>query len=110
MCYQLIDPGSEWRLHPQWYEHNAMRDLLASPMSVVPADTLYRCLDKLVAHNRSFDQILLFQPSPYVPDSIERVFRTFKSINYILSLYFRSVMLSSGSMLRLHTGIKRVGG
>ena len=58
VCYQLIDPGSEWRLHRQWYEHSAMRDLLGSPMSVVPADTLYRCLDKLVAHKRAFFSFL----------------------------------------------------
>ena len=23
VCYQLIDPGSEWRLHRHWYEHSA---------------------------------------------------------------------------------------
>ena len=45
VCYQLIDPGSEWRLHRHWYEHSAMRDLLGSPMGVIGADTLYRCLD-----------------------------------------------------------------
>ena len=33
VCYQLIDPGSEWRLHRQWYEHSAMQDLLASPQT-----------------------------------------------------------------------------
>ena len=58
VCYQLIDPGSEWRLHRQWYERSAMRDWLASPMSVAPADTLYRCLDKLVAHKRAFFSFL----------------------------------------------------
>ena len=31
VCYQLIDPGSEWRLHRHWYAHSAMRDLLGSP-------------------------------------------------------------------------------
>ena len=58
VCYQLIDPGSEWRLHRQWYEHSAMRDLLASSMRVVPDDTLYRCLDKLLAHKRDFFSFL----------------------------------------------------
>ena len=29
VCHQLIDPGSEWRLHRHWYEHSAMQDLLA---------------------------------------------------------------------------------
>ena len=28
VCYGLIDPGSEWRLHRQWFEQSAMGDLL----------------------------------------------------------------------------------
>ena len=24
VCYRLIDPGSDWRLHRQWYEHSAL--------------------------------------------------------------------------------------
>ena len=28
VCYQLIDPGSEWRLHRQWFEQSAVGDLL----------------------------------------------------------------------------------
>ena len=31
VCYQLIEPGSEWRLHRHWYEHSAMADLLGGP-------------------------------------------------------------------------------
>ena len=52
VCYQLIDPGSEWRLHRHWYEHSAMQDLLGSATRVLSDDTLYRCLDKLLAHTR----------------------------------------------------------
>ena len=58
VCYQLIDPGSEWRLHRHWYGHSAMRDLLGSPMAVIANDTLYRCLDKLAAHKRAFFSFL----------------------------------------------------
>ena len=58
VSYHLIDPGSEWRLHRHWYEHSALRDLLDSPMGVVADDTLYRCLDKLVAHKRAFFSFL----------------------------------------------------
>ena len=58
VCYQLIDPGSEWRLHRQWYEHSAMRDLLGSATRVLSDDTLYRCLDKLLAHKRAFFSFL----------------------------------------------------
>ena len=58
MCYQLIDPGSEWRVHRHWYEHSAMGDLLGRPAEVVGGHTLYRCLDKLVAHKRAFFSFL----------------------------------------------------
>ena len=53
VCYRLIDPGSEWRLHRHWYEHSALRDLLGGER-VIANDTLYRCLDKLLAHKRDF--------------------------------------------------------
>ena len=53
VCYRLIDPGSEWRLHRHWYEHSAMADLLGEDLSLVQSDKLYRCLDKLVAHKEA---------------------------------------------------------
>jgi hypothetical protein len=48
--YRLIDPGSEWRLHRQWYEQSAMGDLLGEDFAIVGKDNLYRCLDKLLVH------------------------------------------------------------
>ena len=56
-CYRLIDPGSEWRLHRHWYEHSALRDLLGSDRAIAD-DTLYRCLDKLLAHKQDFFSFL----------------------------------------------------
>jgi hypothetical protein len=50
VCYRLIDPGSEWRLHRQWYEQSAIGDLLGEDFALVGKDNLYRCLDKLLAH------------------------------------------------------------
>ena len=50
VAYRLIDPGSEWRLHRQWYDQSAMSDLLGEDFELVSKDTLYRCLDKLLAH------------------------------------------------------------
>src|SRR3984893_15309314 len=50
VCYRLIDPGSEWRLHRQWFEQSAMGDLLGEDYSLVAKNSLYRCLDKLVSH------------------------------------------------------------
>lgn len=51
--YRLIDPGSEWRLHRQWYQHSAMADLLGEDESLVAPNTLYRCLDKLLVHKQA---------------------------------------------------------
>ena len=57
VCYRLIDPGSDWRLHRHWYHHSALRDLLGTDR-VLTSDTLYRCLDKLVVHKRAFFSFL----------------------------------------------------
>ena len=40
VSYRLIDPGSEWRLHRQWYEQTAVGDLLGEDFSG-PTRTLY---------------------------------------------------------------------
>jgi transposase len=50
VCYRLIDPGSEWRLHRLWFEQSAMADLLGADYSLVEKNALYRCLDKVLAH------------------------------------------------------------
>jgi transposase len=50
VCYRLIDPGSEWRLHRQWFEQSAMGDLLDEDYSLVEKNALYRCLDKVLKH------------------------------------------------------------
>ncbi len=54
VVYRLIDPGSEWRLHRQWFEQSAMGDLLGEDFGVVQKDKLYRCLDRLLPHKRAF--------------------------------------------------------
>jgi Transposase DDE domain len=48
VVYRLIDPGSEWRLHREWYERSAMGDLLGEESDLVAKDNLYRCLDKVL--------------------------------------------------------------
>ena len=50
VSYRLIQPGSEWRLHREWYGKSAVGDLLGEEGEVVPYQNLYRCLDKLVEH------------------------------------------------------------
>jgi len=50
VCYRLIDPGSEWRLHRLWFNRSAMGDLLGEDYSLVEKNALYRCLDKVLEH------------------------------------------------------------
>ena len=53
VAYRWIDPGSEWRLHREWYARSAMADLLQQDASLVNKDTLYRCLDRLLEHKEA---------------------------------------------------------
>ena len=47
VCYRLIDPGSDWRLHRLWFEQSAMGDP-AADFALVEKNALYRCLDKVL--------------------------------------------------------------
>jgi transposase len=58
VAYRLLDPGSEWRLHRQWYEQSAMGDLLGEDFAVAAKETLYRCLDKVLAHKEALFSFL----------------------------------------------------
>jgi len=53
VCYRLIDPGSEWRLHRLWFEQSAMGDLLGRDYALVEKNALYRTLDKVLKHKRA---------------------------------------------------------
>src|SRR6266853_1495916 len=58
VCYRLIDPGSEWRLHRLWFEQSVMADLLGADYGLVEKNALYRCLDKLLEHKTAlFDHL-----------------------------------------------------
>jgi hypothetical protein len=58
VCYRLLDPGSEWRLHRHWYEQSALADLVGEDFGLVQSDKLYRCLDKLVPHKQELFRFL----------------------------------------------------
>jgi len=53
-----MDPGSEWRLHRQWFANSAMADLLEEDFGLAQKDNLYRCLDKLLPHREALFQHL----------------------------------------------------
>jgi transposase len=44
---RLIDPGSEFRLHRQWFDQSAMAELLGVDFAAAEKDRLYRCLDRI---------------------------------------------------------------
>jgi hypothetical protein len=48
--YRPIEPGSEWRLHRQWFGRSAMADLLGSDFGLAEAHKLYACHNLLLAH------------------------------------------------------------
>ena len=47
---RLVAPGSEFRLHRQWFNGSAMDELLQVDASVASKDRLYRCLDRIMEH------------------------------------------------------------
>ena len=59
VAYRLIAPGSEWRLHREWFARSAMGDLLGADFAAL-AEThkLYECHDQLLEHKRAlFDHL-----------------------------------------------------
>jgi transposase len=49
---RLLDPGSEFRVHRQWFVDSAMDELLQTDFVVAEKDRLYRCLDRVLEHKR----------------------------------------------------------
>ena len=57
--YRLLAPGSEWRLHRQWFEGSAMADLLGEDVGLAEIHKLYRCHDRLLEHKQAlFDHLV----------------------------------------------------
>ena len=86
---RLIDPGSEFRLHRQWFERSAMDELLGLDFAVAEKDRLYRCLDRVLPHQQElfvhlkqrwqdlfdeeFDLLLYDLTSTYVEGEAEEI-------------------------------------
>jgi transposase len=58
-AYRLISPGSEWRLHRQWFEQSALGDLLGADFGqLAESHKLYQCHDLLLPHKAAlFDHL-----------------------------------------------------
>jgi len=50
VSYRLIAPGSEWKLHRDWFGNSAMADLLGADFGLAEAHKLYACHDFLLLH------------------------------------------------------------
>jgi len=50
VTYRLIAPGSEWKLHRDWFGKSAMADLLGADFGLAEAHKLYACHDVLLQH------------------------------------------------------------
>lgn len=84
---RLIAPGSEFRLHRQWFDQSAMDVLLGRDFAVAEKDRLYRCLDRVLEHKQElfvhlqqrwkdlfdaeFDLLLYDLTSTYVEEEAE---------------------------------------
>src|SRR5271165_6253464 len=57
--YRLLAPGSEWRLHREWFERSALADLLGADFALAEIHKLYACHDRLLAHKQAlFDHLV----------------------------------------------------
>ena len=52
-CYRLMAPGSEWKLHRQWFLQSAMADLLGGDFGLAEPHKLYQCHDRLLQHKEA---------------------------------------------------------
>src|ERR1039457_5146998 len=58
VVYRLLSPGSEWRLHREWYGRSALADLLGMD-NVIDEHALYACHDLLLEHKGAlFDHLV----------------------------------------------------
>ena len=49
---RLLDPGSEFHVHRQWFVDSSMDELLQADFEVAEKDRLYRCLDRILKHKQ----------------------------------------------------------
>ena len=53
VSYRFLDPGSEWRLHREWFQRSAMADLLGEDFALAETHKLYTCHDLLLQHKEA---------------------------------------------------------
>ncbi len=55
---RLIEPGSEFRLHRNWFSASAMDELLNADFLVAEKHRLYRCVDRILEHKQDLFEFL----------------------------------------------------
>jgi hypothetical protein len=58
VAYRPITPGSEWRLHREWFGNSAMADLSGPDFGLAKAHKLYACHGLLLAHKDELFSLL----------------------------------------------------
>jgi len=53
VSYRLIAPGSEWKLHRDWFGRSAMADLLGADFGLADPHKLYACHDLLLQYKEA---------------------------------------------------------
>jgi transposase len=101
VCYRLIDPGSEFRFHREWYVRSAIGDLLGEDYSLAQKDKPYRCLDLLLAHR---DDLFV-----YLKEKWGRLFGAKHDVLLydLTSTYFESEPPEAGSGSKKRFGYSR---
>jgi hypothetical protein len=57
---RLLAPGSEWRLHREWFQRSALADLLGEDAAHAEIPKMYRCHDRLLVHKQAvFDHLVV---------------------------------------------------
>jgi Transposase DDE domain len=58
-AYRLLAPGSEWRLHREWFDRSALADLLGEDAGLAESHKLYRRHDRLLEHRQAVFEHLI---------------------------------------------------
>jgi len=89
ICYRLLDPGSEWRLHRDWFGQTALADLLGGDFALAAKDRLLDHRTALFTHlsnhwrdlfNANYEVLLYdltssyFESDPPFPEDDKRKF------------------------------------
>ena len=67
---RLIDPGSELRIHRQWFLRSAMDELLGVDFAAAGKDRLYRCLDRGLSFKTTMGNVLTLTP-PLITTAVQ---------------------------------------